>query len=152
MAIIIGETSRWNAFLNEIGRGDMIGDSRFDSIESRLAHHHEIDKFIVEWLREKTVDEAVAVIKKSGGAAGPIRPITALFQDPQVKAREMLVELEHPTVGKFVTIGSALKMSETPGSVGSPGLPLGYNNREIYGELLGLSTKEIEKLKADGVI
>lgn len=152
VAIIIGEDSRWNSFLNEIGRGDMVGDSRFNSIESRLSHHLEIDELVTEWLQDKTVAEAVEVVRKAGGAAGPIRPITSLFQDPQVRAREMLVELEHPTIGKFVTIGSALKMSETPGSVTSPGLPLGYNNKEIYGELLGLNTKEINKLMSDGVI
>lgn len=152
VAIIIGETSRWNAFLTEIGRRDMVGDPRFDSIEARLAHHKEIDEFVTKWLEDKTVTEAVSLIKKSGGAAGPIRPITALFNDPQVKAREMLVELDHPAAGKFVTIGSAFKMSETPGRVESLGLPLGHNNEEIYGDLLGLSSQEIDKLKKEGVI
>jgi crotonobetainyl-CoA:carnitine CoA-transferase CaiB-like acyl-CoA transferase len=152
IVIIIGEDSRWKAFLEAIGRDDLATDTRFESINSRLAHHEEIDDLISTWVKDMRVADAVELVKKAGGAAGPVRSINALTDDPQVKAREMIVEVQHPTFGAFRTLGSAFKMSQTPGEVRSPGLPLGYNNEEVYGKMLGFDRGKLESLKADGAI
>jgi crotonobetainyl-CoA:carnitine CoA-transferase CaiB-like acyl-CoA transferase len=152
IVIIIGEDSRWNAFLEAIGRSDLTSDSRFGSIESRLAHHDEVDDLISTWVGDKKVAHAVELVKRAGGAAGPVRSIQALKDDPQVKARDMMVDVQHPAVGTFRTLGSSFKMSQTPGEVKSPGLPLGYNNEEVYGQMFGFDRAKLESLRADGVI
>ena len=152
VVIIIGENSRWKAFLEAIGRNDLTSDTRFDSINSRLAHHIEIDNLISNWVNDKKSVDVVELVRRAGGAAGPVRSIRALVDDPQVKAREMMVDVQHPTIGTFRTLGSAFKMSETPGKVRSPGLPLGHDNEEIYGQMLGFDKVRMESLRADGVI
>jgi crotonobetainyl-CoA:carnitine CoA-transferase CaiB-like acyl-CoA transferase len=151
-AVIIGDDQKWRNFLLRIGRRDLLDDPRFTSVEARLSHSDEVDEVISTWAKERTTEEIVSLVKEIGGAAGPVRSVHSLFSDPQVRAREMLIEVLHPTLGKFVTVGSALKMSVTPGRVETPGLPLGYNNEELFCGMLGLSREELRRLKAEGVV
>lgn len=152
LAIIIGEDSRWNAFLESIGQSDLINDDRFNSIEKRVNNYKEVDKLVSNWLTDKTVEEASNVVRDTGGAAGPVRPLSSILDDPQVRARNLLVDVPHPTLGKVQTIGTAFKMSETPGVVETPGLPLGYNNKQVYSELLGFDDGKLNALRQDNVI
>ena len=75
-----------------------------------------------------------------------------VFTDPQVKAREMIVELMHPEAGRLLVPGVPIKFSETPASIQSPAPALGEHNAEVFGGELGLGSEELERLKADGVI
>jgi len=75
-----------------------------------------------------------------------------MVDDPQVKAREALVEMEYPGVGKVPLPGVAIKMSETPGTIERRAPKAGEDNQEVYGELLGFALGELSRLEAEGVI
>ncbi|MBI3968189.1 MAG: CoA transferase, partial [Chloroflexi bacterium] len=71
---------------------------------------------------------------------------------PQVSEREMIVEVEHPVVGRYPVPGVPIKLSATPGSVRAPAPLVGEHNDEVYGEILGRSPAELAFLREAGII
>jgi CoA:oxalate CoA-transferase len=88
-----------------------------------------------------------AVLDAAGVPNGPINTIDKVLQDPQVLAREMVVEIQHPVAGVLKMAGVPIKMSETQGSVRRPAPLLGQHTEEILKELLNLSDEEIDGLR-----
>jgi formyl-CoA transferase len=75
-----------------------------------------------------------------------------MFKDPQVLARELFVDVEHPRIGKVKIPRTPLNLSETPSKVKWINSSLGYHNKEVYGGILKCSEEEIAKLQEEGVI
>jgi crotonobetainyl-CoA:carnitine CoA-transferase CaiB-like acyl-CoA transferase len=83
---------------------------------------------------------------------GAINTIDQVVNHPQVQARGMIVESEHPVAGKVQVIGVPVKLSETPGSVREPAPLLGQHTDEVLHEYLGMTDAEISALHQEGVI
>ena len=93
----------------------------------------------------------VEVLNEAGVPCGPVLDLEQVFADPQVLAREMLVELPHPELGTFRTTGLPVKLSSTPGRIARrPPLHGEHTDEVLRG--CGLSAREIERLREDGVI
>lgn len=154
--VICGSTERqWNGVLQAIGREDLIGDPRYAQRSQRGERADEVDALIQGWTGERTLEEALGKLRKHRVPCGPILGVDQLMEDPQIRAREMSVELEHPTLGRLdglQGLGLPVKLSETPGRFDRPAPLLGQHNQEVYGSLLGRSSEEIERLKREGVI
>ena len=88
------------------------------------------------------------ILDKAGIPCGPIYTIDRIFSDPQVIARDMLVELDHPRCGKIKVTGAPIKFSKTPAEVKNPPPLLGQDNEEVLKEL-GFSSDEIKKFKTE---
>lgn len=142
----------WERFAPAIGRPDLVADPRYQSGQDRISRQDELDKIVQEWVGARTASEAYEAMKKAGIPSALVRTVDQALEDPQTLVREMLVEVEHPTLGKIRVVGSPLKLSETPGKVLRPGYPPGYDNKEVYSTLLGLTQTEVEELRRDGVI
>jgi crotonobetainyl-CoA:carnitine CoA-transferase CaiB-like acyl-CoA transferase len=104
------------------------------------------------WLADKTRDEAVRLLVEAGIPAAPVNTVTEAVMEPQINAREMIVDLNHPGIGKMPVSGIVVKLSKTPGSIKTPVPKTGQHNMEIYHDLLGHNEEEIAKLKEQGVI
>ena len=135
-----------------LDRPDMITDPRFVDMTGRLEHQDAIGKVIESVLADKTMNEAVDWILSKGIPAGPIYDISQILQDPQVKEREMFVEMDHPTLGPITVNGCAVKLSQTMPSVRTPAPALGQDALEILQKYCGLSSAEVEVLQKKGVI
>lgn len=136
-----------------MGRPELITDPRFDSGPHRSQHREEITAIVQEWFSQHPADEVVRVLDENGVPVSPILSIADIFQDPHYRARENLIQVEHPVLGKVTMPGIVPKFSETPGAVRFPGpVAIGEHNREIYQSELGLSAEELESLRAEGVI
>jgi len=96
--------------------------------------------------------EVVNRLTEAGVPCSPINDIAQLFSDPQVAAREMIVEVDHPTAGRIRLTGIPAKFSRTPGRVQAPPPLLGEHTEEILTGLLGYSADAIARLRAEGVI
>jgi len=142
----------WERFAQAIGGPDLAANPLYQSGQDRIDRQDELDKIVQEWVGTRTVAEAYEVMKKAGIPSALVRTVDQAMEDPQTLAREMLVEAEHPTLGKIKVVGSPLKLSETPGKVTRPGCPPGCDNREVYGALLGLTDTEMEELRRENVI
>lgn len=142
----------WKRFTRLIGREDLADDPRFDSSEKRRRNRDYMNSLAEGWLADKTRDEAVKLLVEAGIPAGPVNTVTEAIVDPQIKAREMIVDLDHPGIGKVPVSGIVIKLSQTPGSIETPVPSIGQHNKEIYCGLLGYTEGKLSQIKKEGVI
>jgi crotonobetainyl-CoA:carnitine CoA-transferase CaiB-like acyl-CoA transferase len=107
---------------------------------------------IHELFAEKSCDEWMDLLVGAAIPAGPVNNMEHLFADPQVLHRNMIAEVEHPTIGTLRLGGIPIKYSETPGIIRRPPPLCGQHTDEVLAELLDYSTDRIEELKAQGVV
>ncbi len=111
----------------------------------------EIHSFLRQTFLTKTRDEWFELLTRNDIPAGKVHTPDEVFNDPQVLHRQMVIEVEHPSLGKVKQIGIAPKLSDTPGEVRTLSPLFGEHTDEVLGEL-GYSQKEIENLRREGVI
>jgi len=143
--------SLWRRMARLIGREDLIKDPRLQTDLARFEHRELIDPLVEKWAAQRTVAEIVEALDKARLPCGACYSLEQVWNDPQVKARQMLLELDFPKVGKVPVQGPHIVLSETPGAVSTPAPALGQHNQEIYGRLLGFSKSKIEELTKDGI-
>lgn len=137
--------------LKLIGREDLINDARFSDNEQRVKHMLFIDDLITTWTMTMDLAECLDLLNSNGVPAGPIYSIQDIFDDPQYKAREMIIDVAHPEFGHLKVPGIIPKLSKTPGSVQWLGPKLGEHNLEVL-KNIGLSEQQIAQMAAQGVI
>lgn len=113
--------------------------------------HPEIKKGIAEIIKTKTRDEWFKILSQTDICVGKIYDYEELENDPQLKHREMIVEVNHPTEGKVKQVGISVKLSDTPGAIRFFPPELGEHTNEVLSGL-GYAKKEIERLRAEGAI
>lgn len=152
--VVIGITTDpiWRRFCQVLHRPDLVTDPRCATVMARRQHPEFMRHLIGEWVRTRPKAEVVAILTQAGVPAAPVNSIAEMVHDPQVKAREMFVSLEHPRFGPITITGSPLKLSETPGTVRTPAPMIGAHNQEILGTLLGYSTAQLQEWQAQGII
>lgn len=151
--IACGNQKLYEKLCTEIlDRPDMITDPRFADMVGRLEHQDDIQAVIEEKLKDVTMQAAVELILSKGIPAGPIYDIRQVLADPQVKDREMFVQMQHPTLGEITVNGCAVKLEDTRPGVRTPAPALGQNNYDLYVDELGVSPDKYEFLKSQGII
>ncbi len=146
----------WQDVLRALGRPELARDPRFDpSASSRRVHREEIDALVQDWVGQRTVSEAVETLQAHHVAAGPVRDLLEAFDDEHLRAREMVVPVEHPVHGPVPGargVGMPIKFLRHPAAFDAPAPVLGAHNAEVYGRLLGLGPADLEALRVNGVI
>jgi crotonobetainyl-CoA:carnitine CoA-transferase CaiB-like acyl-CoA transferase len=136
-----------------MGRPELADDPRFATHLARGERQEEVEGLVAEWAAQHDAREIDSVLNAAGVVCGPIYTIADIFEDPQFKARDMLVEHVDPEFGPYIGPGIVPKFSETPGEVRWSGKwEEGSDNEEIYCGLLGLGASELEGLREDGVV
>jgi crotonobetainyl-CoA:carnitine CoA-transferase CaiB-like acyl-CoA transferase len=145
----IGPSNRlWPATCRTLGVEELVDDPRFASPAMRAEHHRELSELLQRAFLARPADEWIAAFRAAGVPVGPIKTIAeVLDHDPHVKAREMVVEVEHATIGPMKTLGVPVKLSETPGAVTRAAPTLGQHTDEILAEL-GYSAEQVAALRA----
>jgi CoA:oxalate CoA-transferase len=143
---------QWQKVLQAMGREDLLGEQRYATRENRTKNMEEVDGLVQAWCKEKTVEEVFAILKKYGVPCSPLPTFDQVAGDPHLLSREMIVEVEQPVSGKVKLSGSVYKMSKTPGNRKMRVPAVGEHNQEIYGGLLGIDAREMQKLKEESVI
>ncbi|MCM3711896.1 CaiB/BaiF CoA transferase family protein [Sporosarcina luteola] len=133
-------------------RTDMLTDDRYSKNSERLKNDDEVQEIVSNWIREFTLKDLQEKLDSFGVPVSPILSIADIFEDAHYKARENIVEVEHPRLGKVKVPGIVPKFSKTPGAIRYRAPELGEHNEEILGGQLGLSTEELASLKEKGVI
>ena len=136
-----------------MGQPELADDERFATHLARGDHQEELEGIVAEWASRHDAAEIDRVLNEAGVICGPIYTIADIFEDPQFRARDMLLEHVDPEFGPYIGPGIVPKLSETPGAVRwSATWDEGSHNREVYGDLLGLSDHELDALKEEGVV
>jgi crotonobetainyl-CoA:carnitine CoA-transferase CaiB-like acyl-CoA transferase len=139
--------SNWLRFLEVIGAPELNDDPKFASNEARKRNLPELVEILNGFLCKDTTEVWLARMEKAKLPAGPINDILQMHDDPQTRAREMVLTLDHPRAGKVDTIGHPVKFSRTPASITRAAPVLGQHSREILREI-GLDAARIEALIA----
>ena len=142
----------WGRFCEIIGREDLARDPRFAAAPARRDRRDEVAAIIQGWTAQRSKGEVVHTLSTGGVPAAPVNNVAEMVADPQVQAREMFVELDHPTYGKVKTTGTPLKLSETPGRVRWLAPQPGEHNEEVFVGLLGYSRDDLARWRGEGVI
>lgn len=152
--IMVTSTDRTFTRLAEVmGRSELLKDPRFDTGPHRADHREEITDIVQQWFSRHHAAEAMKILDDNGIPVSPIHSIADIFEDPQYRARENLIRVEHPILGSVTMPGIVPKLSTTPGGVRFAGpAKVGQDNEEIYRGELGLSEEEVEALRLEGVI
>lgn len=152
IAMVGGARNQWPLFCAIIGRLDLMDDERYQTGELRTQHYNELEPILSEVIKTKTTDEWIKELSEVGIPCGPINSIDQVASHPQVLAREMIVEVPHPKLGKVKLINSPIKLSRTPARVERTSPALGQDTRHLLAELLDMSEDEIESLRQSKVI
>jgi CoA:oxalate CoA-transferase len=152
LALSWGVENQWELFCATIGRVDLIDDPRFDTGALRTEHHAELEPILNEVMRQKSTGEWLQAFDAIGLPCGRLNNIAQAAEQPQVVARRMLVEVEHPRIGRLKLPDTPVKLSRTPGGIKGPSPALGQDTYEVLSSLLGLSAEEMAELAAAGVI
>lgn len=149
--IAAGNDNLWKKFCTATDLNDIADDPKFATNPKRVENRDEVVAIVSKKIKTKTMQEWLDILNDEGVPCGPIYTVDQIFKDPQVLAREMLVEIDHPKCGKIQVIGSPIKLSETPAEITTHPPMLGEHNSSILQEF-GFSEEDITKLKEDKVI
>ena len=150
--IACGNDSQFVALCDAIGLTHLPADPRFTRNADRVANREAIIELLSRHFLEARAQEWIDRIHPRGVPIGAINSIAQALDEPQVKARNMLVTIPHPLKGDFVTVGSPIKMSGTPVEYLRPAPMLGEHTDEVLKRQLGLDEERLAQLKASGVI
>jgi len=147
----LGRSSIWQRFIKLIGREELGNDPRFDSDAQRVENRHLINEIVQPWAAGKTVDEITRLLEAQRVPCQKVNTLADVTADPQLKAREMIVDVDYPEEGKIPVPGIVIKLSESPGEITGRIPTLGEHNDEILNQI-GYSEEEIASLREQGII
>jgi len=143
---------QWKKLCQLIDRMDMIEDPRFKDNQSRVKNRDELNQILNEIFETRMAEEWLTLLEEAGLPCGPINSIPEVFQHPQIEARGLVQEVDHPQTGKVSLTGFPYKLSRTPVELRLAPPGLGEHNQEILVDLLGYSEDQVKRFKAEGVI
>ena len=126
-------------------------DARFCRNDDRVRNREVLVPLLAAVLKQRSVAEWIALFEPLGIPVGPINNLAQVFDHPQVRSRQMRLDLPHPLAGTVPSVANPIKMSETPLRYEAAPPTLGQHTHEVL-ESAGLSADEIEQLQAAGVI
>ena len=149
--VAVGNERFWQRFCKALGREDLVEMPEYAQNKDRVKNRDQLVALLQQEFDTRSTNRWVDILEEAGVPCGPINDLADVFSDPQVKARDMLLEVQHPSAGKIKQTGIPIKFSATPGSIDSPPPLLGQHSKEILLEL-GYSQDEVEALEQQEVI
>ena len=150
--VACGNDNLYRKFCEAAGCPELATDARFVSNGKRVANRAEMSRLIQEIFRKKTTAEWLALLESAGVPNGPINDIAQVFDEPQVRARGVKIELDHAAAGKLPLVASPMRFSGTPLEYRLAPPLLGEHTDQVLKEFLKLNEAEIAKLRADGIV
>jgi len=148
----VANNSLWEKTCRALGREDLARDPRFDSETSRVTNRDALIPILNDLLAARPADEWLARLEQAGVPAGRIRTVAEVCESPHLKARGMVVTLPHPAAGRVTVMGVPVRLHATPGKAVTAPPRLGQHTEAVLGSVLGLSRREVTRLRNSGVV
>jgi crotonobetainyl-CoA:carnitine CoA-transferase CaiB-like acyl-CoA transferase len=150
--IACGNDNLYRKFCEAAGCAELAADARFATNGKRVENRAELTRLLQAVFAQRSTREWLELLEAAGVPNGPINNVAQVFEEPQVKARGVRLELEHPVAGLLPTVASPMRFSGTPLAHRLAPPVLGQHTEEILRERLGRSAAQIAALRAEGVI
>ena len=138
----------WERLCAILDAPELPDDPRFATNADRMAHREALAEALNAHFRERPVADWLERLEAGGVPAGPVLDVRQMHADPQARAREMVVETEHPVAGRTSAIGLPVKFSADPGGARRPAPTLGEHTIEVLAEV-GIAPADAEAMVAD---
>jgi len=142
----------WLKFCKAVNRPDLAADERFATNDSRVKHRDVLVPLLEELLLERTATDWLTDMRKFDVPAAPVNNLEGVFSEPPVAEREMIVEYDHPEVGRVRMPGNPVKMEGVSETLSEPAPMLGEHTDELLRSLLNKSDEDIAALRDSGAI
>ncbi|MBN1190236.1 MAG: CoA transferase [Dehalococcoidales bacterium] len=150
-AIAVGTDDEWLSFCQVVGKIEYISDPRFDTLANRKKNEEELNALVSEWTVQFTAEEVMTRLQDAGVSAGVVKNTADIYEDPQLKQRNIFWKMDHAEMGQFTHLGGSFQLSATPSQSYSPSPLLGEHTEQICSEILGMPDDEFVQLMQDGV-
>ncbi len=151
LMLAVGNDAIWRRFAPAAGLDDLVDDPRFATNPLRVSHRDELLPLVADAMASRTSAQWVEVLDAAGVPVGPIQTVDEVVTDPQVLARGMVGEVEHPTAGTLRTIGCPVRLTATPPQVRTAPPLLGQHTDDVLAEL-GVDAERLTALRASGAV
>jgi len=151
IAIGAANQRNWEQLVRALDRPDLLHNAKFTTNADRMSHREELVETVTATLKTRTTEEWLPVFDEAGVPCGPVLTLDEVYLHPQVQARAMDIEVQHPIAGRIHAIGFPVKYSDTPGHIYRPAPVLGQHTFAML-ESLGYSPEQRRQLESDGVV
>lgn len=150
--VAVGNDSQFRNFVKAGNREALADDPRFATNPARIEHRAALIPLLVEMVKEKTKAQWITLLEAAGVPCGPINNLQEVFENEQVIARGIEMNVPHPTAGTMKLVASPMRLSKTPVEVRMPPPLLGQHTDEVLRDELGMSTSQINELHQRGIV
>ena len=152
LVLAVGNDSQWQSLCAALNLPELGSNPRYRTNAGRVEHYASLRPSLAQALQAWSLGSLVDLLRRAGVPCGAVRSIDEALDDPQIAARAMVEVVEHPTVGALKVLGIPVKLSDTPGHIGTAPPRLGEHTRRVLSGDLGISGNEIDRLAASGVV
>jgi crotonobetainyl-CoA:carnitine CoA-transferase CaiB-like acyl-CoA transferase len=152
MILAIGNDAQFARFCKAAGHPDLASDIRFSTNQARLSNRRDLIAQLRDITRTRTTAEWIDLLELVSVPCGPINTIANVFADPQVQARGMQMQMDHPTTGSIDLVASPIRLSDTPVRYHRAPPVLGQDTREVLKDYLNMTELTMNELFAQGVL
>jgi len=149
--IAVFSDEQWANLCQLIGRAEYIDDPQFDTFLNRKRNEGEIDRLISGWTINFTSEEVMNQMQSAGVPAGVVKNAADIYDDPQLRQRNLFWALNHPDMGLFTHLGQGFELSKTPAQARMPSPRLGEHTEYVCTKILGMTDQEFVELVGAGV-
>lgn len=149
---IFVQQQMWPALAAAIGRPELADDARFADDGARWENREALEAIVSEWTGQRGKHEVMRILGEAGVPCGACQDTGEVLDDPHLRAREMIVDIEHQDTGKtWKTVGCPLKLSDSPAVIARPPR-LGEHSADVLREICGVADDDVDRLRDKGVI
>ena len=150
--IVAGGDDRFARFAAAVGLDHLLGDPKYATNETRLEHADELEAMVIAWTTSHTCDEVILAMEEARVPCGKVADIAEVLDNPQLRHRGQIVDVDHPNAGTVPMQGFVTKLSDTPAEIRRPAPGAGEHNAEILADWLGYDGDRVRKLADAGII